>query len=239
MYRLVIFGGIDLVGPSGPLKGRIAQSRPLALLAMLARASGVPLSRNKAVGILWPDVLERRARRRLSDTLYVIRRELGEGAVIRVADRLRLNSDVVGSDGADFEKALLNQEWEEAVAHYTGPFLEGFHLGGTSRFERWVQEERLLLADAYLGALERLAEAAEARGDWPEAQRWWKRKAIEVPTDSRVTLRLMEALVSAGSVPGALEQARRHQRVLHEELGVDLSAEVRSFAEELAGPRAL
>jgi len=235
MYRLTVFGGVDLVGPSGPLQGRIVQARPLALLTVLTRTSGAPVSRHKAVGLLWPDVPERRARRRLSDALYVIRRELGARSVLSVADRIRLDAEVVRSDGADFEEALRNEDWEDAVAHYAGPFLDGFHIGGTRRFERWVARERAALTNRHLDALERLADAAESREDWAGAQRWWKRKAIEAPTDSRVTIRLMKALASAGSVPGALEQAHLHERLLDEELGVSPSDEVRSLAEELAG----
>ena len=234
MYRLLFLGGLDAQGPTGPLSGRIVQPRPLALLAFLARAAGTPLTRDKAVGLLWPEASERRARSRLSDALYVIRQELGSKAVIAVADRLRLDPEVVRSDVADFEQAIRAGRWRRAVDLYAGPFLDGFHLGRAAEFERWAEAERRRLAELHEEALQRLAEQAESEGDWAQATAWWNRLAAQKPTDSLVAVRLMEALAAAGNAPRALEHARAHGRLLQEELGLALPEEVRALAEALA-----
>jgi DNA-binding SARP family transcriptional activator/predicted esterase len=234
MYRLTLFGGLKLEGPGGPLTGRIAQRRQLALLALLAGSRDSPLPRELAVGLLWPDSPEDRARARLSDALYVIRQAMGEHAVRPLGDALSLNPEVVWSDVIAFEEASAAGRWEAAVELYRGPFLEGFHPSQARAFERWVDQERWRHADRYRQGLEALAQAAEAAGDPGLAVAWWRRRAADEPTNSRVAVELMKALAAAGNVPGALQHARIHEILLREELELALPAEVRDLAEELA-----
>jgi len=233
MIRLVTLGGIDLRGPSGPLSGRIVQPRHLALLAVLARTPGAALTRGKLVGLLWAEVPERTARRRLSDTLYAIRKELGKEVVRSTAGRLRLDPDLVESDVADFEAALDRGDLEAAAEFYGGPFLDGFHLGETRSFDEWVDRERLALSRQYREALERLAGRTEEAGDWPSAVRWWRRRFAADPTDSRVTARLMQAMAASGNAPRAVAQFRIHEEALRRELGLPVSERLREMVESL------
>ena len=234
MYRLILIGSMDLQGATGSLTGRITQRRQTALLALLACAGDRPLTRDKVVGYLWPESPSDRARARLSDTLYVVRQELGEEAVLSVGDALRLNPEVVWSDVAAFEEAAQAGRLGDAVELYGGPFLDGFHLNGGGEFERWVEGERRRLAHRYREVLEALAEGEEGDQEWADAARWWRRRASEEPTNGRVAMRLIQALASSGDVAGALQHARIHELLLEEELGVPLSPEVRKLAEKLA-----
>lgn len=68
MYRLFLLGGVSIRVPSGPLTGRISQRRQLALLSLLAASSDKPLTREKLVGLLWPEMPKANARHLLSDT---------------------------------------------------------------------------------------------------------------------------------------------------------------------------
>ena len=81
MYSLRLFGGLALEGPSGPLRGGVAQRRRLALLAMLGVAGERGVSRDKLAGYLWPESDEAGARHLLSDSVYVLRKALGEEEV--------------------------------------------------------------------------------------------------------------------------------------------------------------
>lgn len=233
MYRLSFFGGIALEGPSGPLSGRIGQKRQLALLSILAASGHMPATREKLIGVLWADMPEPKGRRFLSDTLYVIRHEMGEDAVLSVADRLRLNADHVWSDIGAFDEAIDGARWDVAVELYGGAFLDGFYLS-SAEFERWTESQRTRFAERYHQALEQLAADAEAGDEWSTATGWWKRRAAEEPTNSRVALRLMDALVRAGNVGGALQHAREHQRLLSGELGVEPPPELSAFAARIA-----
>jgi DNA-binding SARP family transcriptional activator/dienelactone hydrolase len=238
MYRLILLGGLSLQGPSGPLTGRIVQRNQLALLALLARTSDPPLTREKTVGLLWPEHPEDRARARLSDAIYVIRKELGEEVVQTVGNTVRLDTDRLWIDAAAFDMAAEAERWAEAVELYGGPFLEGAHVSGSTSFEQWADIERDRLAERFRGALEVLAEESEREGAWGRAVSWWKQRAAEERTNSRVAMRLMRALASAGNVPGALEHARIHEVFLEDELGLPLSADVRALSEELAADAA-
>ena len=78
MLRLHTFGGLSLSSDGGDLAGAALQKRRLALLAMLAVAGPRGLTRDKILGLLWPDVEESRGRPALSQALYALRRDTGE-----------------------------------------------------------------------------------------------------------------------------------------------------------------
>ncbi|HEV8214534.1 MAG TPA: hypothetical protein VGP95_01835, partial [Gemmatimonadaceae bacterium] len=77
--RLKTFGGLSLDRPSAPEAG--LRPRSLALLAILAAAGPKGLTRDRIMAVLWPEVDEDRARHGLSQTLYSLRRELGDDIV--------------------------------------------------------------------------------------------------------------------------------------------------------------
>ena len=78
MLRLKTFGGLSLEGDLGPLAGAAAQRRRLCVLAILAASGAGGVTRDKLIGLLWPDVDEARARAALSQALYALKRDAGE-----------------------------------------------------------------------------------------------------------------------------------------------------------------
>ena len=82
MFSLRLFGGVTLVGPSGPLSGPAAQQRRLALLAVLVACGDKGCSRDKLVGYFWPEREEQQARHFLANSVYVLRNALGAEAVL-------------------------------------------------------------------------------------------------------------------------------------------------------------
>lgn len=215
------------------LTGRAVQRHRLALLALLARSPGAMVSRDVLMAHLWPESDADQARNLLKVSVYVLRQALDNDVIVSAGDGIRLALDVCAVDTHEFEEALGRAEHERAVELYRGPFLDGLFLKEAPEFGHWMDRERARLADAYAGALEALASAAEARGDRPGAISWWKRRAAHDPYDSRVALRLMQALVAAGSRAGALQQAAVHARLLEGELGLNPSPEVQAFVERL------
>ncbi|TFH62120.1 MAG: hypothetical protein E4G90_09430, partial [Gemmatimonadales bacterium] len=155
MYFLRLFGGISLHARSGAaVPERVVQQRPLAVLALLAVAREGGSTRDKLIGYLWPESEKERARHRLADVVYLIRKSLGEDAVLSAGDMLRLNAAVVQSDVGAFLDALDSKDRETAVELYKGPFLDGFNASGAPEFERWVESERQRLAGEYADTLE-------------------------------------------------------------------------------------
>ena len=91
-FHLRLFGSPELVGASGsPLSGRARQRHRLALLALLARSPGA-VSRDVLLAHLWPDRDSDQARNLLKVSVYVLRQELGEAAIVTSGDGLSRRS---------------------------------------------------------------------------------------------------------------------------------------------------
>ena len=230
---LKLLGGMSLEDESGPPTGQVVQRRRLALLAVLG-ASRSAMSRDRLVALLWPELDAEGARHRLSDSVYVIRRALGEDAVVAAGDDVRLDDALVRVDVREFERALDAGSLEEATALYAGAFLDGLHLTDAVEFERWVDGERARLAGRYAHALRSLASAAERRRDFAAAAGWLRRLAAVDPLDTRVALRLMDALERSGDGAAALRHARVHQALRHAELELGEDPGIRAAADALA-----
>jgi Tol biopolymer transport system component/DNA-binding SARP family transcriptional activator len=215
------------------VSGSAAQPRRLAILALLAAAGEQGLTRDKVLAYLWTDTEEERARRGLNQALYALRQDLGSDEVFLGGHGLRLNPEVVSSDVGEFEQAIDRGRLEDAAAHYTGSFLDGFHLPGAPEFERWAEEERAVLARCYAESLEKLAKRSEAKGDWPDAVGWWRKVAAQDPLNARVALCLMRALVAAGDRAGALQHARVYEALMEQELDAPPDRQVVELAAEL------
>ncbi|HET7463793.1 MAG TPA: BTAD domain-containing putative transcriptional regulator, partial [Longimicrobium sp.] len=239
MFFLKLLGCAALERDGVPVSGRAVHRRRMALLAVLAAARGRMVGRERLIGYLWPDHPGDAARHLLSESLYILRKALGDDAFVAAGDEIALDPAVVGSDLQGFLSALDADQPEQAVALYAGPFLDGFYVSEAPDFERWAEQERDRLSRAHARALEALAEAAEAVGQPLRAAEWWKRLAREDPFSSRVALRAMQALEAGGERAAAVRHASVHAALVREELGAEPDAEIESLARRLReAPRA-
>jgi len=239
--ELRLFGGASLQDSGGtPLAGRVAHRHRLALMTRLAMAAPGGVSRDKLVGLLWPERDETAARHLLRAALHDLRRVLGAEAIVTAGTELRLDQRRVLVDARSFEARLAAGELAEAVALYRGPFLDGFFLEGSETFEEWATAERVRLAAAYESVLERLATTAARRDDAGEALRWWQALASARPADGRVARATVEVLVTLGDPAGAVAHAVAHARWLRSELGIGpdaaLTARVTTLRKAMAAP---
>ncbi|HYR09927.1 MAG TPA: BTAD domain-containing putative transcriptional regulator, partial [Longimicrobium sp.] len=233
MIFVHVLGAPVIRRPEGPITGRAAHRRRLAIVAILAAARGRPVGRERIIGLLWPDNPSDTARHTLSEGLYVLRKDLGEESFVVVGDEVGLDPAHVQSDLDDFERALDEGRWEDAVKAYGGPFLDGFYVTDAPDFERWAEGERDRLARGYGRALEELAVAAEAAGGPLKAAEWWRRLLAHDAFSSRVALRLVRALERGGERAAALRALEAHVLLLREELGVGPDPELAALMEEL------
>ena len=242
-FTLRLFGSPSLATSEGaPITGPATQRHRLALLALLALSPRRSSSRDRALGLLWPERDMEQARQLLNQAVYRLRKTLGEDALQTPGEELVLNTNVVGADVLDFEAALERGDHAAAAALYVGPFLEGFYMSDAPEFERWLDRERERLAGTYATTLEALADSAERARDFQAAVKWWKARAVHDPYDSRVALRLMHALDASGNRAGAIQHAAIHQRLLSEELEAQPPTEVKALADRLRSepaPRAV
>ncbi len=207
--------------------------QPLALLAVLTVAGRKGASREKLISLFWPDREPHNARHLLSNTLYVIRKALGEDSVQAVGECIRLNRGVVTSDVWAFEQALEEDDLEHATSLYEGPFLDGFYIEDGGDFDHWVEPVRQRLARRYAEALEERAEQAESEGDCRAAVSWWQLLNEEDPYNSRYAVRYMLALAAARDPANAFMFAEEFERRLGEDLGMKPDPEIWALAQHL------
>ncbi len=235
MLRLRTFGGLSLESDRGPLHGAALQRRRLAVLAILAEAGLPGATRDRLIGLLWPEVDESRARSALSQALYALKRDSGEDQLVVGYDRLALNTRAVTSDVGDFHEALARGDLASAASLHAGAFLDGVHLDDAPEFEHWLDGVRLRLGLTVERALEELATSAESRGDHVAAADWWRRLTAMAPLKTGAVLRLMESLAGSGDRAGALRHAERYAQLTREELDAEPSEAITALAERLRG----
>src|SRR5205085_11536218 len=138
----------------------------LALLTLRSSASGYPGAVDRAwlAGTLWPESAEPAALASLRSCLKDLRRALGaEAARLHAPTPRLLALDLAGAqaDVVAFDAGIAQGDapaLEAAIALYRGPLLVEWT-------EEWAFAERQAREQAYLTALERLAQAAQAGGD--------------------------------------------------------------------------
>jgi TolB-like protein/DNA-binding SARP family transcriptional activator len=233
MYRLRLLGGASLEGPDGLLTGAVAQRQRLALLALVALCPTGSVSRDKLLALLWPESTGEKARHALSNALYMVKKELGEEAVIGQGEDLRLNLGRVSVDALDFAEAVEGGDLRGAVALYLGPFMDGVYLKESHEFDRWVDSERGRLGRLYGETLKKLADLALREGEPGQAVEWLRKLAAQDPFDSEVALALMEALEGTGRRAEAIQHAAIHATLLREHLEAEPDPSVEALAERM------
>ena len=233
-YRLRTFGTLTLTGPDGaPVLGTHGHHRRrLALLAALASAGEKGWSRDQLLLFFWPDANQARARHSLDQLLYALRSSIGE-ELFSGSDPVRLNPAVVTSDIGDFTEALERGDPERAVAQYRGSFLDGFYIDGAPEFGRWVEEERARQTASFAGALQRLAQDADARQDHASAVGWWSKLSEVDPVSARSATGLIRSLMNSGDHAAALKYAERYEALVAEELGTSVGPAVAGLVAEV------
>ncbi|MEO8451423.1 MAG: BTAD domain-containing putative transcriptional regulator, partial [Gemmatimonadota bacterium] len=232
MLRLRTFGGLWMESSK-----EVADARPrprrLALLAILAAAGNKGMSRERLLGILWPDSEPDRARHALSQTLYSLRRDVGADIVVATAQDLRLDPTQISSDLADCRAAIRAEDWNRAAELYRGPFLDGFYLADAEEFERWVDEERLSISKEAAKAIEAAARSATEQKEFERAAGLWRTLTAVDPLSSRFAAAYMQALMATGESGGALAHAKAHADAVRRELNAEPDAAVTRLADQL------
>ncbi|HEY0928624.1 MAG TPA: BTAD domain-containing putative transcriptional regulator, partial [Gemmatimonas sp.] len=166
---------------------------------------------------LWPSRDSESGRKQLSEALHVIRKELGDGVIVAVADDVRLDVEIVGSDLLDFRTSVASGELEAAVRLYHGPFLDGWYVADAREFDEWAESERAAIAAVHVSALEIVAEKAEVAGDRVAAAQHWRRLMQLRPGAAPPVLRLARALADRGDRSAARQVLEDHLRWLQAE----------------------
>jgi DNA-binding SARP family transcriptional activator len=233
VIKVQLLGGASLRAGDVPLAGPPAQRHRIALLSLIVAAWPQPLSRDRAMALLWPDRDVSKARRLLNLAVHVLRGALGDEAILSTGDGLLLNPARLACDLHELRAAVTENDAERIVRCYTGALLDGFHLGDSVEFGFWLDERRNELDHAYTGALRSVAEAQERAGDVHGHVRTCRRLVAARPHSGVYARALMRALDAAGDRAGAIQHAAEHARRLAAELELPPDPEVAALAEHL------
>src|SRR5258706_15230393 len=106
MITVQLLGGASLRSGDAPLSGPPAQRHRIALLTLIVAAWPQPLSRDRAMALLWPERDLPSARRLLNLAVHVLRTTLGEDVIVSAGEGLALNPAHVPCDLHDLRAAI-------------------------------------------------------------------------------------------------------------------------------------
>jgi DNA-binding SARP family transcriptional activator len=194
------------------------QPKRFALLAYLGLAAGRGLCRRDTLlALLWSNFEEQHARNALNQAVHALRRVVGGGSVItRGHDELGVSSHRVRCDAAEFEKACASGRYEDALALYQGPLLEGLHVSDARGFEDWLTTERERLRVLAAEAASELSRREQRLGHTSGTLRWLRRLLDLSPDDEAALRRLMALRQTSGDAAGALHEYAAFERRLSE-----------------------
>jgi predicted ATPase/DNA-binding SARP family transcriptional activator len=211
MLRFHTLGGLRIERDGQPLQLPTQKARDLLAYLLTFRDRTHP--RPVLAGILWPDLSEEKARRRLSDTLWRVRLVLGDH-ILAHDECIWFNADLpCWLDVEQFHDSVSTESFDDALALYHGPFLDGL-------YHDWVFLERERLRSLYLETLTQLLEHHKQTGDYAAALGVAQRLVAVEPLHEAAHRELMQIYHLLGRDAEAVAQYHRYREILREEMDV-------------------
>lgn len=219
--RLTTLGTLTLETEDEIIRDLPARPRRAAILVYLAFERIT--TREKVLGVFWPERSPGKGRHALNQTLHVLRQDLGTRWLESHGDQLRV-TDALELDAERFQEAVVDGKWEEAVERYSGRFLEGLYLVDTNQFESWVSSVQRRLEDQHYDACRRLVierRRHDSEGALEAARSW----VSSYPHMEEAQYECVRLLVASGRKDEALRQWEHFQeRIEHENLSAPSDA---------------
>ncbi|MEE8147489.1 MAG: protein kinase [Longimicrobiales bacterium] len=175
-------------------------------------------TRESAMALLWPQSNPENARHSLSQTLYELRKDLGDDWIETVGEILRASD--LESDARSFDDAVAAERYGEALGLYGGPFLEGTYLVDSGEFQKWVDRQRSGIERMRRKAQHAQTESRLGEGDLDGALAVAHSWVDCDPLDDEAQHTQIKLLAAAGRRSEALSQFEEFERILHVELQV-------------------
>ena len=236
VIELRTLGTLDLHSAEGrELHALLAQPKRVALLVYLCIAQPHGFHRRDTLlGLFWPDSDQEHARTSLRKSLHILRRALGEDAILSRGDEeVAVDFQLVSCDATEFETSVKANRLEEALELYGGDLLTGFFIDEAPEFDRWLHAERTRLHGSAARAALALANQLAAAGDIAAAVISARRSLGFSGTDERALQKLIELQGRAGDRAGAIQTYDAFARTLAAEYQTEPAAETRSLIERV------
>ncbi len=194
-----------------------------------------PVGRDEVLTTFWPDMPQARAVANMHQTLYRLRRALGDEVVVldengfRLAPGLNLRTDVsqfevLAQAALSFNHNDLRRlgALEAAVALYTGDYLPDIDAA-------WIGARRHTLADLFVRLLSDYADELLGLTRYGDARAALSRALALEPLRDDLHGRMLVCLAALGRRHEVVDHYRRYRETLRTELGLDPPAELRSL----------
>jgi DNA-binding SARP family transcriptional activator len=236
VIELRTLGTLDLHSAEGrELHTLLAQPKRVALLAYLCIAQPHGFHRRDTLlGLFWPNSDQEHARASLRKSLHVLRRALGEDAILSRGDEeVAVDFARVSCDVVSFKDLIDGNRFQDALQVYGGDLLTGFFVDDAPEFEHWLHSERTRLRAYAARAAYAAAENLEKDGDLLGAERLARRSLELADTDERALRKLIELQFKAGNHTAAIESYEAFARSLAADYQTQPSTETRALIEQL------
>jgi DNA-binding SARP family transcriptional activator/TolB-like protein len=224
IIALRLLGSVEMRDARGrELHSLPSQPKRFGLLSYLAVAQPRGFhSRDKLMGLFWPEATREQARHALSQALHVLRSELGEEAFRSRGDTdVAIDEAAISCDAVEFEQVVDDGEYEEALGLYRGDLMQGLFVREAPEFERWLEDERTRLREKAAGAAWALAHEHISEDRLVDAERTAQRALLLVPTDEDEVRRFIQALADAGDRAAAVRFYEKFANRLRSEYDIE------------------
>jgi LuxR family maltose regulon positive regulatory protein len=199
-----------------------------------------PLERDAIGAAFWPELSPQKVTNRFHTAVYRMRCALGSDAVVVENGKYHLGNLDYWLDVDEF-KSLIERArllptsdwqaenlWRRAVALYQGDFLPEAQ-------QVWCVPMRETIREMHIEALTGVGQCHEARGEFEEAIRWYKRGVEIDELREDIHRRIMQCYASAGQRASALAQYSRCQEALRREMNTEPSEETNLLHAQIVG----
>jgi serine/threonine-protein kinase len=232
MITVRLLGPVEIEDAGGrPLEALLRRPKRVVLLAYLCAATPNGYHRrDKLIGLFWPEMTQDQARHALSQSLHVLRQELGEKTILARGDGdVGVDCDLVSCDVLDLQRAIEEGRNDAALELYRGDLLEGYFISDAPEFDRWLDEERTRLREQAAGVAWALAREHIANNRLVDAERTAQRALLLVPTDESEVRGFIEALADAGDRAAAIRFYEKFAARLREEYEIEPGPETKQL----------
>ena len=213
------------------------------MLVYLLLQNDKPIHRGTLATLFWPDETDKNASNNMRQSLYQLRKLLGDLdnpdqpflLVSRQTVQFNPESDFE-LDVRQFLHAIDTGDLETAVSYYQGELLPGFTCDSLE-FETWLRQERETLHNLALEAMQEVAQDCLQNGRFDQAQTLARQQLKLEPWREQAHRQLMQAFALTGNRSKALAQYNFCQEVLAEELGIEPAAETLKLFEDIKAGR--
>lgn len=246
--KILTLGGLSIQLDGEPVTGFISRKVEALLIYLVANPREHP--REVLGELLWDDLPQAKTMSYLRTALSSLQKQLAPFLIVS-RQSLAFNTDKSDYwlDIQDLEPTLdlAETQWEQrgsysqpmikqledALQHYNGHFLDGFHIRNSRGFEGWMVLMQERLRNRVMEAFFHLGNCGLQRGNYSSGITHTHRALELDPLWEEAHRQLMHLYIQAGQRTSALSQFEVCKQILDEELGVEPEEETEELYQRI------